>query len=62
MALGKDGGGVLKRGLTDGALLAGFLAKVLTKFDLIACATEDRVARRRQQRSVGKGEPVGAEQ
>jgi hypothetical protein len=51
-----DGGGVLERGLGDGALLTAFLAKVSTKYDLIARATEDKVARRRQEGLMGKGE------
>jgi hypothetical protein len=33
-----------KKGLGGGALLIAFLAKVSTKFDLIAHATEDKVA------------------
>jgi hypothetical protein len=39
-----DRGGVLERGLGDGALLTAFLAKVSMKFDLIAHVTEDKVA------------------
>jgi hypothetical protein len=57
-----DGGGVLERGLGLDSLpgLTAFLAKVSTKFDLIAPATEDKVARRRPEGSMGKGETVPA--
>ena len=54
-----DGEGVVNRGLVDGALFVGFLAKVSTKFDLIAHATDDRVAQRQQELSVTEGKPVG---
>jgi hypothetical protein len=57
----KEGGGVLKRGLGDVALLTAFLARVSTKLDLMACDTDDhRVARRRREGAMGKGETVGA--
>ncbi len=55
-----EGGGVFKRELGDVALLTAFLAKVSTKFDLMARDTDDRVARRRREGSMGKGEIVGA--
>ncbi len=56
-----DGGGVLEKGLGLDSLpgLTAFLAKVSTKFDLIAPATEDKVAQR-QWEGLGKGEPVRA--
>jgi hypothetical protein len=55
-----EGGGVLKRGLGDVALLTAFLARVSTKFDLMARDTDDKVARSHQEGSMGKGETVGA--
>jgi hypothetical protein len=50
-----EGDGVLERGIGEVALFLLFLAKVLTKFDLIDRATEESVARRRRVRSVGEG-------
>jgi hypothetical protein len=55
-----EGGGVLKRGLGDVALLTAFLVRVSTKLDLMACDTDGKVARRRQEGAMGKGETVGA--
>jgi hypothetical protein len=55
-----EGGGVLKRGLEDVALLTAFLARVSTKLDLMARDTDDKVARRRQEGVMGEGETVGA--
>jgi hypothetical protein len=55
-----EGGGVLKRGLVDVALLAAFPDKVSTKLDLMAGDTDDKVAQRRREGSMGKGETVGA--
>jgi hypothetical protein len=42
-----------------GGRFTAFLARVSTKLDLIDHATEERVARRRRDRSVGDGETVG---
>jgi hypothetical protein len=44
--------------MVGGALFTAFLAEVSTKLDLIARATEDKVAQRRREGWVSKGEPV----
>jgi hypothetical protein len=44
----------------DGAFLTAFLDRVSTKLDLMARDTDEKVAQRQREGSMGKGETVGA--